>query len=363
MKTLIKWPGGKSREIKNFEELIPKFDRYVEPFFGGGAVFFHLEPNKAYINDISLNLIEFYRLVKNNNEEFVEYLRKYSELWNLALKKLRQDIKTLKEFYLEEDSEGIREYIEELIPNIENKLVLNKEKFYKILEKNVLDKFRRTKANEEKAAFSIEDLEENLITGFTSGIYMYFRDIYNLIALENLEVSTTFKIANFYFIREYCYGSMFRYNSKGEFNIPYGGASYNTKNFNEKINNIIDTKTVTLFEGTNIFCEDFENFLNNLELTENDFIFLDPPYDTEFSDYEGREFSLNDQERLCRMLMETPAKFLLVIKNTDFIYNLYVNNFNILSFDKNYSYNVRSRNERVVEHLIITNYLLNEINE
>lgn len=363
MKTLIKWPGGKSREIKNFERLIPKFNKYVEPFFGGGAVFFHLEPNEAYINDISLNLIEFYRLVKENNEEFIEYLRKYSELWNLALRKLRQDVDVLKKFYLEEDNIGIREYIEELVPNIENELVLNEEKFYKILEKNVLDKFKRTKSNEEKVAFSVEDLEENLITGFTSGIYMYFRDIYNFIALENLEVSIAFKIANFYFIREYCYGSMFRYNSKGEFNIPYGGASYNTKNFNEKINNIIDTKTVTLFEGTNIFCEDFENFLNNLELTENDFIFLDPPYDTEFSDYEGREFSLNDQERLCRVLMETPAKFLLVIKNTDFIYNLYVNNFNILSFDKNYSYNVRSRNERAVEHLIITNYPLNEINE
>lgn len=32
MKPLIKWPGGKGREIKNFEELIPKFDKYIEPF-------------------------------------------------------------------------------------------------------------------------------------------------------------------------------------------------------------------------------------------------------------------------------------------------------------------------------------------
>lgn len=363
MKTLIKWPGGKSREIKNFERLIPEFDKYVEPFLGGGAVFFHLEPNEAYINDISLNLIEFYRLIKENDEEFIKYLRKYAELWNLALKKLRRDVELLKNFYLKENSEYIKEYIKELISNIENELVLNKEIFSKILEKNVLDKFKRTKQNEKKSVFPIKDLEKNLITGFTSGIYMYFRDIYNLIALGNLEVSTAFKIANFYFIREYCYGSMFRYNSKGEFNIPYGGASYNTKNFNEKINNIINTRTVTLFERTNIFCEDFEDFLNNLELTENDFIFLDPPYDTEFSDYEGREFSLNDQERLCRVLMETPAKFLLVIKNTDFIYNLYADNFNILSFNKNYSYNVRSRNERAVEHLIITNYSLNVINE
>ena len=40
VKPLIKWPGGKGREKKNFEKLIPKFDKYIEPFFGGGAVFF-----------------------------------------------------------------------------------------------------------------------------------------------------------------------------------------------------------------------------------------------------------------------------------------------------------------------------------
>ena len=55
--TLIKWPGGKSSEIKEFKELIPEYSRYIEPFFGGGAVFFHEKPEKAIINDISENLI------------------------------------------------------------------------------------------------------------------------------------------------------------------------------------------------------------------------------------------------------------------------------------------------------------------
>ena len=39
MKTIIKWPGGKSREIEKIRNLIPDFDRYIEPFFGGGAVY------------------------------------------------------------------------------------------------------------------------------------------------------------------------------------------------------------------------------------------------------------------------------------------------------------------------------------
>ena len=84
-------------------------------------------------------------------------------------------------------------------------------------------------------------------------------------------------------------------------------------------------------------------------------MFLDPPYDTNFSDYEGKDFTKNDQARLAEVLRNTKAKFILIIKNTDFIYSLYEKDFNILCFDKTYTYNVRSRNERNVEHLIITN--------
>ena len=84
-------------------------------------------------------------------------------------------------------------------------------------------------------------------------------------------------------------------------------------------------------------------------------MFIDPPYDTDFSDYEGRKFTKLDQERLANLLKRTSAQFILIIKNTDFIYNLYKNSFQIISFDNRYTYNVRSRNERNVEHLIITN--------
>ena len=100
---------------------------------------------------------------------------------------------------------------------------------------------------------------------------------------------------------------------------------------------------------------DFENFVIKSNLTENDFMFLDPPYDTDFSDYEGKAFTHDDQKRLASLLGQTAAKFILVIKNTDFIYSLYKDKFKILSFDNQYTYNVRSRNERKVELLLITN--------
>lgn len=54
MKPLIKYRGGKSKEIPHIVTQIPRFSgRYIEPFFGGGALYFHLEPHRAIINDIT----------------------------------------------------------------------------------------------------------------------------------------------------------------------------------------------------------------------------------------------------------------------------------------------------------------------
>ena len=65
MKPLIKYRGGKSKEISSFIKYIPEqFDTYFEPFFGGGAVFFYLEPRKAIINDVNAKLMGFYLDVK-----------------------------------------------------------------------------------------------------------------------------------------------------------------------------------------------------------------------------------------------------------------------------------------------------------
>ena len=52
MKPIIKYRGGKSKEIPQIIQYFPQFEgRYIEPFFGGGAMFFHIEPNNAIIND------------------------------------------------------------------------------------------------------------------------------------------------------------------------------------------------------------------------------------------------------------------------------------------------------------------------
>ena len=67
MKPLVKYRGGKSNEIPNIEKHIPRYKgRYIEPFFGGEALYFHLEPKRAVINDINSKLMAFYSGVKND---------------------------------------------------------------------------------------------------------------------------------------------------------------------------------------------------------------------------------------------------------------------------------------------------------
>lgn len=84
MKPILKYRGGKSKEIPFLEKHIPTFKgRYIEPFLGGGALFFHLEPKNAIINDINEKLISFYKGIKSDfvkvKEELLEIEKLYKE--------------------------------------------------------------------------------------------------------------------------------------------------------------------------------------------------------------------------------------------------------------------------------------------
>lgn len=61
IRPILKYRGGKSNELKYYLKYIPSFDTYFEPFLGGGATFFALNPAKAHIADINERLIDFYR--------------------------------------------------------------------------------------------------------------------------------------------------------------------------------------------------------------------------------------------------------------------------------------------------------------
>lgn len=372
MRTLIKWPGGKKSEIKYIRDLIPEFDNYVEPFLGGGALYFDLEPKNAYINDISTDLIQFYRILSNKEtrKNMKAIMLAYNEYWN-SLKGITDDcygdIMALYNSYKFEEMDraelksAISDYLDNnfnlFVDGFPENLHLEKEVYLTELNRNLYSKMTRTAKLDLERSFSEEELKANMETAIRSAFFMHERYKMNAINRGKLELSDEENTSNFYYVREYCYGSMFRYNKEGDFNIPYGGMSYNKKDFLEKINNLFSQKTYNLLKTAHIENLDFEEFFNKYEFTERDFIFFDPPYDTDFSSYANNAFTLEDQERLANCIYNLKAKFIFIIKKTDFIWNLYdgKENIKIESFDKKYSYNMRGRNNRDVEHLIIHN--------
>lgn len=75
---VVKWVGGKRQLLSDIEPLIPKkISTYVEPFIGGGALLFHLQPQKAIINDYNSELMNVYNVIKEKPNELISSLEKH----------------------------------------------------------------------------------------------------------------------------------------------------------------------------------------------------------------------------------------------------------------------------------------------
>lgn len=374
MKSFIKWAGGKEKELPFILSNLPqKFDRYVEPFVGGGAVYFAINKDNSIINDKSDELIKLYKFIQTGDKKFLNKIEELYHNWILLedvinnnseeLLKLYKDYckekeesKLIKIKYSDKICDFVIKHAEEFNGVLTEQFNIKIDNFIHEIQKNLYSKIcRMNKIEKNNGKLNDNNILKNIESALKSAFYMHFRYLYNY--KQELKIEGEFSSAIFYFIREYCYASMFRYNKQGKFNVPYGGISYNRKDFNKKIDYIKSKEIRDYMRNTNIYNLDFEDFCNLAQLNENDFMFLDPPYDTEFSTYAGNDFDKNDQIRLANYLKKTKAKFMLVIKNTDFIYNLYnVRGFYIKSFDKKYLVSFQNRNNKDAEHLIVTNY-------
>lgn len=259
LKPMFKWSGGKGDEIKRFEHHIPEsYDTYLEPFIGGGAVYFHLEPEKAVITDVHRELVDFYTAISNGKSD---------EIYN----------------------------------------------------------FLSDHPNEEAVYY---DVRNNMpITDY----------------LDNAK--------RFYYLRKTCYRGMLRYNKSGKFNIPYG--RYKTYNYEL----LKDERYENLLKNTTVECKDFTWMFENYNSSDN-FMFLDPPYDSKFTDYGYCSFDREDQKRLADCFKKTDIKCLMIIGKTDFICDLY-DGYIVEEYDKRYRFKLHSKrigDEINTQHLVIKNY-------
>ncbi|MCB0192654.1 MAG: DNA adenine methylase [Anaerolineae bacterium] len=73
---LLKWAGGKRQLLKEIKKCFPKkYSTYHEPFLGGGAVLFDIQPKKAFVNDVNSDVINVYRVIKEDVNELIEDLK------------------------------------------------------------------------------------------------------------------------------------------------------------------------------------------------------------------------------------------------------------------------------------------------
>lgn len=282
MKPILKYGGGKSKEIPKILEHIPKeYNRYIEPFFGGGALYFYLENKNSIINDINIRLMDFYRDVANNYEN------------------MRKQLDEIQEIY----ERNQREYKE-----------------LKAINPDV----------------RVNNMNEKL--------YYKMRDLFN-----NNTSNEFLDSVIYFFINKTAYGGMIRYNKNGEFNVPFG----RYKNMNTKL---LTNNHHELLKTANIYSVSYQNIFNMAN--KDDFMFLDPPYDCQFTDYgNGYNFTEQDQIELSDNFKKLKCKALMIINKsplTEKIYKEYI--VDDASYDKVYNVNIKNRFERNAKHLIIRNY-------
>lgn len=366
---IIKWPGGKEKELKYILPNAPEFERFIEPFVGGGSVFMGINAERYVINDFSSELIELYRCIEKSDNDFFRYARMMDESWERSAVFFISHIE-LKDTYISYRNEQIgkielKEFIRIFCANNKQSIIdIIGDEFaslpcvlLKEIEINLFRKMVRMRELEiEKHLLPEGDLNDNIETAIKSAVYMNYRNLYNDRSIA--EKTPKLHCALFFFMRNYAYSGMFRYSSKGEFNVPYGGIAYNSKLLNKKLKYYQSDEFLEHFKNTEIYNLDFEEFLNTVSPGENDFIFLDPPYDSEFSTYAQNAFTKEDQKRLANYLInDCKAKWMMIIKNTDFIFSLYnKEGVNIRTFNKEYVVSFMNRNDKKVTHLLITNY-------
>lgn len=142
--------------------------------------------------------------------------------------------------------------------------------------------------------------------------YYKSRNLFNdLIRLDCADTEIGAQL--FYYLNRTCFNGLCRFNKKGEFNVPYG--RYKTINYVRDFSEYQQT-----LGKWAIACVDFEGIAHTLK---HEFIYCDPPYDTEFNHYNGGGFSWEDQERLAEWVSKQPALVAISNQATPRIIELY----------------------------------------
>lgn len=140
----LKWPGGKRWFVSGHDNFLPKkFKRYIEPFLGGGSVFFHLKPKRSILGDVNADLIATYQSVRED--------------WAGVERLLQRHQRKHKEshYYLIRDTEP-----QDDIERAARLIYLNRTCFNGVYRVNRSGKFNVPMGDRESVLFDNDDFEE-----------------------------------------------------------------------------------------------------------------------------------------------------------------------------------------------------------
>ncbi len=268
---VVKWVGGKRQLLNDFIPLFPKhITSYCEPFLGGGAVLFRLQPPVAHVNDINPELIQMYEVIRDEVEELIAVLGKHP--------------------------------------------------------------------NEEEHFYSVRNWD---------------RDKKQYAQLPKVQ-----KAARLIYLNKTCYNGLFRVNSAGEFNTPFG--HYKNPNI---VNAPVLKAVSTYFRKAQVTFSnmDYAEILNNV--AKETFVYLDPPYDpvsdtANFTGYAKGGFDRSEQIRLrqcCDRLNQRGIKFMLSNSATDFIREQYAA-YNITTVKAKRAINSNAAKRGQIDEVVVRNY-------
>lgn len=268
---VVKWVGGKRQLLDEISQLLPKrITTYCEPFLGGGAVLFSIQPSRAIVNDLNADLMTVYEVIRDEVDELIESLKKH---------------------------ENTPEYF-----------------------------------------YAIRDID---------------RDKTSYQTLSQVQ-----RASRLIYLNKTCFNGLFRVNSSGEFNSPFG--YYKNPNI---INEPVLRAVSKYFNANDVafYHEDFAETLGRVG--KGTFAYLDPPYDpisdtASFTGYNKGGFDKNEQIRLkhcCDELTRRGIKFLLSNSSTEFIKDLY-QEYDIIIVKAKRAINSDAKKRGAIEEVLIRNY-------
>ena len=265
----LKWAGGKRQLILQMNKYFPKnFNKYIEPFVGGGAVLFYLKPKFSIIIDINKELTNCYKVIKNNVKELIELLK--------------------------------------------------------------------THKNEKNYYYQVRALD---------------RDKKKFNKLSNIE-----KASRMIYLNRCCYNGLYRVNSKGQFNVPFG--RYKNPNFCDEENLLAVSKAL---KNVKIIHGSFELCLDYTE--KDDFVYFDPPYypiskTSSFTSYTKENFGEDSQQKLFNVFKKLDGrdcKLMLSNSYNEYVKNLY-KDYKIITLDARRAINCDAAKRGNIKVLLILNY-------